>query len=96
MTMPKQHQVVPVLLLILHHSGDGLRTAEAVQRAAAAFPQLTSEDLDAVVSSGGNHWDNRVRFARNELRKRGYLAQTQRGWWALNDAGHRAAAEIFP
>ncbi|MFH8249484.1 winged helix-turn-helix domain-containing protein [Microbacterium sp. B2969] len=67
---------------------------------AKRFPQITDADLRARVQSGDNHWENRVRFARNRLVKRGLIFKPgegtwhERGVWELTSSGIDVARRL--
>ncbi|MYA01582.1 MAG: hypothetical protein F4038_07230 [Chloroflexi bacterium] len=94
--MPSEAEVSRVLLLLLHRSESGMRTGDAIVAVSVAFPQITESDLNETVPSGENRWQNRVRWARNDLVKAGLLDPSQHGFWLLTKKGHEDARRIFP
>lgn len=50
--------------------------------------ELSEEARDAAISeSGRSKWKNMVRWARNDLKKAGYLDAPRRGVWAVSEKG---------
>ncbi len=96
MAMPSEAEVSTVLLLLLHRSEKGMRAGDAITAVSIAFPQLTEKDFSESVPSGENRWQNRVRWARNDLVKAGLLDPSRHGFWFLTPKGHKEARRIFP
>lgn len=77
---------LPLLRVILDSGGE-LRMKDAVRLVTTSFPNITSEDLERRVSSGGRQWTNRVRWARQNLVSRGELDKSTRGIWKITEKG---------
>lgn len=84
----------PLLCYIYFHGGSNYRveTGSTYRPLANYFGLSTSERLQTVSDIDPDlKWNNMVRWARNSLRKHGYLADSPRGVWQLSDAGVMAA-----
>ena len=85
MTLPAYHHVDLALLLELVRLGRPVRPVETYDRVAAHFPALTDEDKTRLRKDGRTRvWVNMVQWARDNLRKKGALASTDRGVWQTN------------
>lgn len=89
----------PLLCFIYFHGGEDYRleTVSTYLPLAHYFGLSDSERHETISSTDPDpKWNNMVRWARNSLRKKGYLAQTPRGIWQLSDKGVYAAQRIAP
>ena len=91
MTFPMYREIELPLLKEIDLSGGVARPADLYERLTLYFPQLTEEDLNADISSGGqNKWQNMVRWARFNLVKKGELLPSDSagyGNWAISKLG---------
>ncbi len=96
MTMPKREEIHPVLLRVLS-SWEGVAKPKAViNTVTREFPQLTREDLAELKADGGSKWENRVRWARQDLVITGMIDPSIRGNWQLTEEGRKQAATLAP
>ena len=93
MTMPTRTEIHPALRRVLLRMGP-TRARDVIPEVTAEF-SLTQEELARPQKSGkGNQWSNRVQWAKQDLVTAGEIDNSQRGIWALSDAGRqRAEAE---
>lgn len=95
--LPKYEEIEIPLLAELHARGGRSRPKQrdsrgrTVYEALAQYFQLTGADLsEKVVESNGttrSKWENMVRWARNELRKKELLIASGYGVWAVGQEG---------
>ena len=97
MTLPSRREIRPVLLRVLHELGGQARRRDAVPAVIAEFPQITDQELTEPQASGrGNKLDNRIAFAREDLKRSGHIGPAERGVWKLTPLGEAAAVEGGP
>ena len=100
MPYPPREEVVEELLMLLHDSPDHWMPSDATYAPLAQHFGLTSEErvqTRNVVRNDGRdepEWHNQVQWARERLRKDGYLRSTKRGIWQLSSSGEEAAAAL--
>lgn len=73
------------LLKILQAAGGGIKAAEAIRQIGLCV-RLNDYDNE-LLRSGGIRWENTVRFARNELVKKGLMQKGTSGMWQISKAG---------
>lgn len=86
--MPKQTDIEVPLLQVLA----GLRAGQAAPSdiyplLEKKFPDLTPQDLQEKLATGGSKWTNRVQWVRQSLVTKGEMSSPQYGIWAITDAG---------
>lgn len=99
--LPKYKEIQDPLLAEIQRRGGAARPSAkddnglTVYEALAAYFELTDEDLSEKVyeANGAERpkWQNMVRWARNDLRKRGFLDGSTHGVWALSEKGWQLA-----
>ena len=89
MTLPKQADVEIPLLLEIEKAGGKARPKDLYPRVTAHFPQITQEDLKRMLPAGNPQWTNRIQWVRLHLIKDGELDGSERGVWAITEAGRR-------
>ncbi len=87
MSIPKQNDLEIPLLEELEKSGGKARPQDLCPRIAYHFPELTPEDLEEELATGGRRWANRIQWARHVCVDRGEIDKSTRGVWAITDAG---------
>jgi hypothetical protein len=94
--LPEAEYEAPILEELAKRAG-GAPAREIIEAVGERLGErLTARDKD-LLNSGGIRWENRVQFARLNLRKRGLLRQdSQRGIWELSEAGWEAAEAEKP
>ena len=98
MSLPNYESIEEPLLVLLYRRGGRnyeMRTADTYKPLAKYF-KLTFSDMEQTVSptDPNPRWNNMVRWAREQLRKRGYLGDSPRGVWRLSDDGLLAAGKL--
>lgn len=87
MSIPNYQRFVEPLLRLLSKNPTGVRSAEAYQNLADELG-LTEEDRAALLPSGFQTvYQNRIGWARDRLRRVGYVSSPQRGVWQITEAG---------
>lgn len=81
--------IVPVMQALDDLGGSG-RVAEVRQWIAERL-ELTDEELDAELPSGGSRFHNQVHWARFYLAKAGYVESSSRGVWRLTEKGRETS-----
>ncbi|WP_158221574.1 restriction endonuclease [Terribacillus sp. 7520-G] len=85
--MPKQSEIeVPLLEVLISLGGQG-KPKEIYPLVTQKFHNITQEDLDERMESGGNKWTNRIQWVRQKLIDSGEMYNPQRGVWAITDKG---------
>jgi restriction system protein len=85
--LPKQKDIeIPLLDVLMELGGKG-RTSEIVDLLVRKFPKMRDEDLAETLPSGGNKWNNRVRWVRQTLIFKGEISSPAHGVWAITDKG---------
>lgn len=100
--LPKYKEIQDPLLAEVQRRGGSTRPLQqddnglTVYEILANYFDLTIEDLEEkVYETNGKErskWQNMVRWARNDLRKRGLLDGSIHGVWALSEKGMRLAS----
>lgn len=92
----------PLLLYIYEHGGSKFEvtcrsTYEPLADIFGLSPSLRSRTRDEEYGDGhqGRAWHNKVQWARENLRKRGYLAASPYGIWRLSAEGVQAARKLL-
>ena len=99
MSYPVYSQIRDSLLSLIYFRGGSdfrIESSEASQPLAAHF-QLTEKETKQPLESDiyRSKWDNMVRWARNDLRKSGYISSdSPRGIWQLSNSGIIAAQRV--
>ncbi|WJQ81013.1 restriction endonuclease [Brevibacillus brevis] len=87
MVMPSQTEIEKPLLQTLYELGGQANPQQVYSVLRAKFPELTQEDLEETLISGGNKWTNRIQWVRQKLITKGDMSSPQRGIWAITDQG---------
>jgi restriction system protein len=96
MVMPKQSEIeIPLLEVLISLEGQG-KPKEIYPMVTKKFPNLTQEDLDERMESGGNKWTNRIQWVRQKLVDSGEIHNPQRGVWAITDKGRNRVNSPIP
>lgn len=85
--MPSQTEIEKPLLQTLYELGGQANPQQVYSVLRAKFPELTQEDLEETLISGGNKWTNRIQWVRQKLITKGDMSSPQRGIWAITDQG---------
>lgn len=89
MAIPTYDTCIEPLLRLLVKFPDGLRTAEVYEKLAEHF-QLTEEERAELLPSGMQAvYQNRIGWAHDRIKRRGYSSSPRRGLWKITDAGVR-------
>lgn len=96
MVMPKQSEMEIPLLEVIVSLGGKARPKEIYPLMADKFPQLTQDDLNMTIASGGNKWTNRIQWVRQHLIDKGELISPERGIWAITDKGRQRVQGQVP
>ncbi|WP_054974959.1 restriction endonuclease [Paenibacillus sp. A3] len=87
MTMPSQTEIEIPLLRVLESLGGKGKPKEIYQRVTTLFPELTPDELEEKIESGGNKWTNRIQWVRMKLITKGDVYSPKRGVWAITEQG---------
>lgn len=87
MPFPTQTAVEVPLLKVLKELGGEAKPREVYPLVAAHFPELTPEDLQALMAGGAVRWWNHVQWARQRLVRDGQIDGAIHGLWRITDAG---------
>lgn len=87
MTMPKQPEIEIPLLEVINTLGGSAKPKDIYPLVTKKFSQLTQEDLDKTICSGGNKWRNRIQWVRQRLIDNGELSSLEHGVWKITDKG---------
>lgn len=91
MPLPTVPETYPAILRVLLRLGGAGRLREVLPLVTEEFPEIAPEDVALTRKQGGSLWKNRVEWGRMHLVRVGYIDNSQRGVWALTDAGREAA-----
>lgn len=89
MAMPKQTEIELPLLEVINSIGGRGKPKQVYPLVTNKFPQLTQEDLDEKIISGGNKWTNRIQWVRQKLIDSGDLVSSERGIWEITEKGRQ-------
>ncbi len=87
MVMPKHSEMEIPLLEIINGLGGQGSPRDIYPLIQQKFPQLTQEDLEEKMISGGNKWTNRIQWVRQHLIDKDELNSPVRGIWAITEKG---------
>jgi len=85
--MPKQNEIEFPLLQVLFEMGGKGKPSDIYPLVTKKFPQLTEEDLQNIMPSGGNKWTNRIQWVRQKLISQGYMFSPEYGIWSITEKG---------
>ena len=89
--LPEQEYELPILRYLSSNGGQA-PSSEVVKAVGRELSDRLTEADRETLSTGGVRWENRVHFTRLRLVERGLIRRdSQRGVWALTDAGMSAA-----
>lgn len=91
MTLPTVTETYPAILRVLQRLGGASTLREVLPLVTEEFPAIAPEDVALTRKKGDSLWKNRVEWGRMHLVRVGYIDNSQRGVWALTDAGREAA-----
>ena len=91
MTLPTVTETYPAILRVLQRLGGASTLREVLPLITEEFPEIMPEDVALTRKKGDSLWKNRVEWGRMHLVRVGYIDNSQRGVWALTDAGREAA-----
>jgi len=91
MTLPTVTETYPAILRVLQRLGGSSTLREVLPLVTEEFPEIAPEDVALTRKKGDSLWKNRVEWGRMHLVRVGYIDNSQRGVWALTDAGRDAA-----
>lgn len=87
MTMPKWHEIMRPVLVVLNEAGDYLSSSELYETTAEEF-HLTGAERDERIKSGEKRFHNRLSWAIMDLRKANLLEYGEkRGTYKITDEG---------
>lgn len=95
MTLPTVAETYPAILRVLQRLGRASTLREVLPLVTEEFPEIMPEDVALTRKQGGSLWKNRVEWGRMHLVRVGYIDNSQRGVWALTDAGREAAQQAL-
>jgi len=82
--LPGRQEVAQALRhLLIERGASGITTQEAFETLGDRFGLSEAERTRPLPTGHDIAWENRVRFARNELRESGALEETKRGLWKI-------------
>jgi len=87
MSMPKQSEIEFPLLQVLIEIGGKGKPSIIYPLVSKKFPQLTQEDVQKTLSSGGNKWNNRIQWVRQRLVSLGEMCSPEYGIWEITAKG---------
>lgn len=96
MVMPKQSEIEGPLLEVIQSMGGKGEPKEIYPLMKQKFSELTPEDIEATMVSGGNKWTNRIQWTRQKLKDKGELESSERGIWAITEKGIQRLGTIAP
>jgi len=95
--LPSYDDIRLPLLAELHRRGGSTRprdknnSDQTIYTALAHYFRLTQVNLNEKVyeedGTARSKWENMVRWARNDLKKQGYLIAPSHGIWAISESG---------
>lgn len=89
MAIPTYDTCIEPLLRLLVKYPDGLRTAEVYEKLAEHF-QLSEQERSELLPSGTQAvYQNRILWAHDRIKRKGYSSSPRRGLWKITDAGVR-------
>ncbi len=83
---PPETQIATALAQLLLENGGKMRSSNTYGPLADEF-DLPEELRTRLMDDGRRKWDNVVQWARNDLRKAGWLKKSGQGIWELNELG---------
>ena len=86
MPLPPQREIELPLLRLIESSGGKAKPQDLYDRLADAF-NLSPEERSEPLESGPVRWWNSVQWARQRLVQAGQIDGSERGVWAITDAG---------
>lgn len=91
--LPKQNDIeIPLLKVLVELGGQG-RPQEIYPLVTEKFSDITADDLNETLQSGGNTWKNRVQWVSQRLINNGEMHSPSRAIWAITDKGRRRVHE---
>jgi restriction system protein len=91
--LPKQKDIeIPLLKVLVELGGQG-RPQEIYLLVREKFPDVTADDLNETLQSGGNRWKNRVQWVSQRLINKGEMHSPSREIWTITDKGRRRVHE---
>lgn len=72
----------------IDQAGGSIQPKVLYPRLLPYFPEITNEDLQLKLQTGGSKWTNRVQWVRQRMVESGLLAKTP-GQWTITPAGQR-------
>lgn len=94
--LPKQKDIeIPLLEVLMELGGQG-KASEICHLVARKFPKTREEDLAEVLPSGGNKWNNRIRWVRQKLIVTGEISSPARGVWKITNKGTERLKKRLP
>ena len=85
------------MLPVLRIAAQGETRAGDVEKQIANEFNLTAEEHDQLIPSGGERLlSNRIRWARFKLQKAGLIVSPRRGWFVASEAGRSLLASNPP
>ncbi|HOM97418.1 MAG TPA: winged helix-turn-helix domain-containing protein [Bacteroidales bacterium] len=94
MPIPPEKDILTPLLHLIHIMGGEVKPSEVYETLANYF-RLTEKERQEVQPSGlSKKFENRVRWARNSLCKKGFLDRTLRGVWKITEKGKKELSRL--
>ena len=88
---PPESEITRELARLLNEHGGEMRSSNTYAKLAGRF-ELSAVLEHQIMDDGRRKWDNTVQWARNDLRKAGWLADSEHGLWKLSEIGSKLAA----
>lgn len=89
MAIPTYDTCIEPLLRLLVKYPDGLRTAEVYEKLAEFFQLSELERAELLPSGMQAVYQNRIGWAHDRIKRKGYSSSPRRGLWKITDAGVR-------
>lgn len=87
--LPKEREVeLPLLQVLVEMGGQG-KTKDIYPLVTKKFPNITEDDLNETLPSGGYKWTNRIQWVRLRLLHNGEMSSPSRGIWAITEIGRQ-------
>lgn len=77
------------LLKVLADFGEPVEANKVYPEMRKYFPNITDEDLNEPLQSGGNKWINRIQWVRQTLIRREEISSPKWGVWQITEKGKR-------
>lgn len=96
MPLPPKDNIHLPLLKVMAEAGGSLAAHDAIQQVRKFYPDLTPDDLASRLDSGGNRFNNRIQWARQDLVLTGDSERSTTGIWKITDKGKQRLEREWP